>query len=256
MQQDQSKESETSLAPEELRIADRDIKWIAELTEITHSLGGTLVVMGGYAVEALTGGKITRPHDDVDLEFYLPQDCDLDKLSEAYMEAINPNHSDQWKKTLLPDKNFLEYRNDSGSKLQKIEGYTFKLSPNPPSEYPDRLAVRVRKSNGMEYEMPLESVVLIDSEGKPHQVYTQALNEFTALKMQRLMSQEVKPESRQFKASDHDDLKKLVTMPEFSKTEAIEMLTGTLAEEEETNLEEARQQALSIVSQSLKDLGL
>lgn len=252
----ENRNNNKQLSPEEIKKTDRDIKRIMELTKATTSFGGTLVLMGGYAVEALTGGMITRPHDDVDLEFYLPQDCNLNNLSNVYIDIINPDHDSNWEKTLDPDKAFFEYKNNSGSKLQKIEGYIFKLSPTPAFESPGKLSVRIKKSNGTEYEMPLESVTLIDSEGKSYDVYTQALNEFAALKMQRLQSQDNDPWSRQFKPSDHSDLKRLVEMPEFSKQSAVEMLTGTLTAEEGISTEKAQQQALDIVNKSLSDLGV
>ena len=76
------------LTPEFVEKSDRDIATITALNEYAIKTGNTLVLTGGYATEALCGGKITRAHGDVDIHLILTGPKSIDEISSGIHDLL------------------------------------------------------------------------------------------------------------------------------------------------------------------------
>lgn len=59
----------TVLTPEDQEKVTKDLKFIDFITQDAISLGYRVVISGGYSVDGNLG-RITRPHNDIDIEIY------------------------------------------------------------------------------------------------------------------------------------------------------------------------------------------
>src|SRR5258706_16475084 len=57
------------LSPDQLQKNQRDLRFIDHMTNAAKRLGCRLIISGGYAVDGNIG-KITRYHNDVDIQIY------------------------------------------------------------------------------------------------------------------------------------------------------------------------------------------
>lgn len=55
------------ITPKQVEKTDLDLETIKSLNAYAQANGLIIVLTGGYATEALCGGKITRPHGDIDI---------------------------------------------------------------------------------------------------------------------------------------------------------------------------------------------
>jgi hypothetical protein len=57
------------ISPEERKKIDKDLEFINLVSEIANNNGMRAVIAGGYAVDGFIG-RITRPHNDIDIQLY------------------------------------------------------------------------------------------------------------------------------------------------------------------------------------------
>lgn len=89
-------ETQTLMTPEAVRKTDLDIQTIRSLSELAERSGNQLIINGGYAVEAICGGNITRPHGDIDAHFIL-SNGKSDEIFSAVDEIISKETQTDWK---------------------------------------------------------------------------------------------------------------------------------------------------------------
>lgn len=101
--------SEVSLELTELSLKDwekvgKDLVFINLLTNDAKSLGYRVVISGGYCVDGNIG-RITRPHNDIDIEVY-----GTDQQPQVINELVkNITHQEQFSGLKLEDKGRQEY---------------------------------------------------------------------------------------------------------------------------------------------------
>jgi len=76
------------LTPEFVEKSDKDIATITTLNEYANKTGNTLVITGGYATEALCGGKITRAHGDIDIHIILSGSESIETLNHSIRDLL------------------------------------------------------------------------------------------------------------------------------------------------------------------------
>ena len=81
-------QSELNLSYEQLDKMASDVKTLTMLREFAHERGYTFALTGGYAVDALVGGKISRFHGDMDGIIIAPPDASYSALKEGIEEKL------------------------------------------------------------------------------------------------------------------------------------------------------------------------
>lgn len=201
----------TILNLEQIKKIDADLKTISSLFSFAASINSVLEVTGGYAAEAHFGGKITRPHGDIDLVFWL-RSADFEKEAQRKIYKILEAEETNWR--IYNDSkekfHFIEFReeNPSISKFKdrrRIEMYTF-----------DRKRMR-----------PLIKKVLVDSEGKKHDVMIAPI-EMTVANIIRIINrtEEEKVGKRETQETDINELKRLISHESFTKDKYLSEMTG------------------------------
>jgi hypothetical protein len=216
---------EPALTPEQLRKCDLDIETISKLGELANQLGGKLILNGGYAVEALLGGAITRPHGDIDVALNLPSEDIEESARNGAIQIIEDEKTyTNWVET--PDSknrgHFIEYREENSEipefkDRRRIELYTFDQ-------------VKGRK---------LVDKVLVDSQGIEHRVIVPTLEEVVADKVRIFNRDEEKEENkdkRRTTQTDIDDFNRLIKSDKFNKERYLETMAGYLVYRSEVNL--------------------
>ena len=92
-----------NLSPEQETRSIGDFQVIEKLTQAAPNLGMRVIISGGYAVDGFLG-KITRPHNDIDIQIY-GIESNPERAVERILDAIS---SDQFKYT-MKDKGRSKY---------------------------------------------------------------------------------------------------------------------------------------------------
>lgn len=233
-----------ALLPEQAEKMSLDIKTLSHLRQYAINNGFTFVLTGGYGVDALNGGSISRFHSDMDGVLFIPEAISTDKIQSdiwRYLEQEETNWqlhtNDGW---------FLEYREDDEEKewemKRRIELDIFE---------PDQKRNIITKK-------------LIDFEGNSHEfevISVAGLTVAKILSVTRLaaMSPEEREKEgfREMKGSDVQDFLRLLYHDDFNRDEVMRELAfynqdiseGKL-DEEAANIkaEEQWQDTLRIIS--------
>jgi hypothetical protein len=225
---------ESPLTPEQIAKSDADLKTISSLTDNARTKGMRLELQGGYAVEALLHGRITRPHNDIDglLWFgdYNPH--------TARQEVIDILNSEPTRWTIYDSK--LGYLQMAGDHARKLELYMF------------------RSPRG---ERPWIERTIVDSTGHEHKVTVQPVVELIASKLQILAKRGLQGEAvrraqglRDTSDTDKSDLASLIASPEFNKYDCIEAIARSISRDSlrEISPEQALPEAIDRYEQAIK----
>lgn len=201
---------ERNLTAEFIVKSDKDIATINTLNEIAKENGAFLVLAGGYATEAICGGKITRPHGDIDVRFILSDFSIHPKEFKILMDARLENEPTKWK--LWKESTAkLEYRENAEGveffKKRRIELY-FVIEGVADAKFDD--------------------TQLIDSNGKTIYVKALSLKDLVVSKVKALygVRNGYDPETqRETDLSDLADLHRLISLNVFDKDAVIENLS-------------------------------
>lgn len=187
-------ERNIELTPEAVKKTDRDIATIATLNDFARRTGNILVLSGGYATEAHLGGKITRPHGDIDAHLILTGQKSADELFAGVRELLFREDT-QWK-----------LRDQKSDKVDYLED-------NDNIEFFNRRRVEVRLNAPHEANVKYPKRKLIDSQGREVEVCVVDLEQMVSEKIHKLF--ELKDgvdttKDRHPSVSDYFDLKRIL----------------------------------------------
>lgn len=203
------------ITPEQIRKTDVDIATIDALNKYAENNHTILVLSGGYATEALCGGKITRPHGDIDLHMPIPENQDV---AEVFLEIG---------KIIIKEQTKWSLRKQTDKKVEFIE-------EDGDIDFFDkrRLELTVHK----EEEKPVFTPAnLINSTDKMVNVLTINVNELIASKIHSIYRSKNDVNSkmgRNTNKNDINDIKRLLKLPSYSKEVVLELLTSRYVKNE------------------------
>ncbi len=189
------------LTPEFIEKSDRDIETIKALDSLATSTGNILVLSGGYAVEAHCGGKIVRPHGDIDAHIILTGDTSNEDIFSK-VDILLKNENTPW---ILRDK-----------KSDKVDY----LENDDDKEFFNKRRVEVRLNTPHETNVKYPKKKLINSYGEEIEVCIVDLNQMTADKIRKfydLRDGVDTTKDRHSSKSDFFDLKRLLELEELDK---------------------------------------
>jgi len=192
---------EISLSAKAVVKCDKDIATIATLDVFAKTIGNILVLTGGYAVEALCGGKITRAHGDVDAHLILTGSKSSDEIFSGVRDLLYKEGT-KWKlRDQKPDK--VDYLEDDENK-----------------EFFEKRRVEVRLNAPHEANIKYPKKKLIDSHGKVIEVCIIDLDDMVLGKIHKLFELKDGVDTtidRDISISDYFDLKRLLALPELDR---------------------------------------
>jgi hypothetical protein len=224
---------ESRLTAEQWRRTDQDIRTLASLRRYAKGNGFTFALTGGYAVDAIEGGVITRPHADMDGIFFLPPHADYMYVTEDIEEILRREQTRWQSHPTMSD--MLEFRETGDEK---------------PWEQRRRMEIDLFDTS-MDYGVT--STFLVDSRGNSHEFDTLSLASLLAGKVfstNRLSAmtgeQREQQNVREMRESDKRDFQRLLNHPDFNKGEVIEQIASLNKKVSDENLsdEDARASAV------------
>jgi hypothetical protein len=218
------------LNPEQIIRCDRDLATINSIQSFTLTIPGAIpIVTAGYSVEAHCGGLITRPHEDIDIHVAsLPVTGRPDFTRR--LEELLRIENDHTKWTLYQINDFgwaqaVEFRENA-----------------PKRAWADRRRIELKLKT---YPEETEDKFLIDSKGKKIEVKVTELHRLIARKIKTLRDSEGRNTGRITKPQDLFDLRRLVAVGGFDKSEAITRLSHIYQTEEGLDSEQATSKAIA-----------
>lgn len=192
---------ETELTPEFVGKSDKDIQTIASLSALASQMGGKLVLSGGYATEALCGGRITRPHGDIDARFIFEEAVENDPVFQK-VEVILKTEETTWRTR------------------KKGQGKADYLEEDETKNYNTKRELEVYIPIPWTYNVSFEEAILIDSHGGEVAVNVIGYNDLVAHKIEKLY--EVRngidaTKDRDSSETDNIDMRRLISLDRFNK---------------------------------------
>ena len=222
---------EPKLSPEQIAKTDADIATLSTISGHATSNGSILEVSGGYAIEAHFGGRITRPHGDMDAVLWL-SDASAQETAREEITNILFQEPTPWAEypNVKNRQNFIEFREVAPEKQfldsRRLELYMF-----------DRKGMR-----------PLVEKVLTDSQGQEYKAMVTTIEEIVADKVRILnRTGEEKKNKRATRQTDIDEFKRIIGHKDFSKEKYLHAMAGSLVYRSGGNLTE--EQALKIAEE-------
>lgn len=206
------KPQETHLSPEQVARSDADLLTLSTLVSFASSTGSVLETTGGYATEAHFGGKITRHHGDMDAVLWLA-DPTIEQTAQIQVGQILSQEDTKWTKfSNEKDKeHFIEFKEEA-----------------PDRKFEDRRRLELYTFAGPS-KRPLESKILIDSQGREYEVIVTTLEEIVADKVRIFnRTEEERTNKRTTTQTDIDDFNRLIKHPEFSKEKYLRTMSEYL----------------------------
>ncbi|CAN5145855.1 hypothetical protein BH09PAT1_BH09PAT1_8590 [soil metagenome] len=227
-----SPQQEQALSYEQMDKMSSDLATLSKIRDYAHGNGYTFALTGGYAVDAIDGGEISRMHGDMDGVMFVPSEVPYETIKDAINEQLIVEIT-PWE-LVKDEEGSLEFRENDERKewgmKRRLELDIFESSP----------------------EQNVVTRTLVDMDGKPHEFETLSVEWLLAAKvlsMTRLaaMTQEEREQEgfRDMKSSDRGDFMRLVHSHEFDEkktraalSEAIRYLSDTEMTEEEARVQQ------------------
>lgn len=203
-----------NLTSEAIDKSDKDIETIKSLNQFAKDTGNILVLSGGYAVEAHCGGKITRPHGDIDAHLILTGKVSSEELLLKALELLD-KESTKWKikqKTLEK----LDYLEDDDTK-----------------EFFDKRHVEVRLNTPHENNINYPKHKLINSKGEVVEVIVVDLNQMISEKINKIYETKDNVDTtkdRHPSITDYLDLKRLLNLSGSDKDKVLKVVGSDIFE--------------------------
>lgn len=207
-------QSELNLSYEQLDKMSGDVKTLSMLREFAHERGYTFALTGGYAVDALVGGKISRFHGDMDGIMIAPRDASYPAIKEGIEEKLLVEET-PWESVKEDDEASLEFREKAPDKEWEMRR-RLELDIYPPGI---KTATRTLKDvDGYSHEYEVLSV-----EG------LLAAKVLSAVRLHQMTEEErVKENLREVKTSDREDFQRLLHASEFDEEATIHALADAI----------------------------
>lgn len=197
---------------EQIKKCDQDIRTFVTLGEYAQARGYALVIGGGYATEAHCGGRMTRPHGDMDVDIFTLGDASVELNSEkANIAALLDKEDTKWVEFPNPGK--IEFREDAPDKIWR-----------------ERRRLELDIAN-KKLEKQTQKKFLIDSQGNKVEVYVEDINYLVAKKVRLI---------RPDKSKDVNDQRRIVTQADFNKDICLRWMMGYYSRHESLTEGEAQ----------------
>lgn len=203
--------------------SDKDISTIKALNRLATKLNLTLVITGGYAVEAHCGGKIIRPHGDIDVRLLLTKPEEAKQVLSKVMSLIR-NEKTNWR--------LRKHSNDGIEYLEEIDREFFEKR---------KFELKMRMKD--QYRVDLDDRTLVSSKGGAVKVKVVALSDLVASKVHKfyvVRNGIDAKKDRHTSISDYFDLKRLFELERLDRKKVIKVLADS---PELSKLRDARSQA-------------
>lgn len=229
---------EMNLTAEAVARSDKDIATISALERFARENGNILILSGGYATEALCGGKITRPHGDIDAHLILNGPKSVEELSSGIRDLVRGEDT-KWEERSADDKK-IEFIED----VEKADFFA-------------KRRVEVYFNPAHEANMSYPRKRLTDSKGNA--VFVRVVNvvDMVSPKMVKIFKSRHGVDTskdRHTSISDYIDLKRLMELPEFDKETVLTGIAGSLKwEDPDLSDDEAKSMSPRIYS-TVQDL--
>lgn len=192
---------EFKLTPKFVKKSDEDIATIAALNDYVNKTENVLVITGGYATEALCGGKITRAHGDVDASIVLNSSVSLDNVKRDIRKLLLKESTKWIVKKKNPNR--IDYI-ESGDKKMFFDKRKIEIHLVPSGESKLKyVKKKLINSRGKEIEVRVINLMQTATE-KIHKFYEVRLGIDTT-------------KDRHSSMSDYYDLKMLLELKELNK---------------------------------------
>jgi len=208
-------QAELTLSYEQLDKMGSDVKTLSTLRTFAKDCGYTFALTGGYAVDTLVGGKISRFHGDMDGIMITPHDT----LNTSIKEGIEER--------LLIEETPWELVKDDGTSLEFREKAPFKEW-----EMLRRLELDIYSSDT---DIKVVTRTLKDIDGHSHEFEALSVEGLLAAKVLsavrlNVMTEEdrVQQELREVKESDKVDFNRLLHSPDFDEQATLNALAGAI----------------------------
>lgn len=212
------------LTSEEVIKTDKDIASIIALQSFARQQKRLMAISGGYAVEAHCGGKITRPHGDIDCHYYLEKGFNLNQVTAELVSLLNQEQT-AWQ-LHSADSGKIEFRENA---------------PSLPFAARRRIELLLFTHSNKDQT---QAKTLTDSLGHSHPVEVAHLSILTAHKIRIFFEQDKPlPAKRSVSRTDISDLTRLINQPGFNKAEVVATLADYYHHENKDTM--SHQQALS-----------
>lgn len=198
----------TTMTPEFIQKSDKDIETITTLNSYAKPNGYTVILYGGYATEAYCGGKVVRPHGDIDCYLVCPANKEKDGIFNQ-IENILKKEDTKWIAS-RPRLDKLELREDNEDK-----------------PFFDRRRIELTIHSDKDYDK-YQSKYLVDSKGNSISVNVIDMSIFVAGKVHKfyLLKDGVDTtKDRTSGRSDYEDLNRLLNSSDFDENKMISELS-------------------------------
>lgn len=214
--------TETALPAEAITKYDQDLVTISKLQDYANRQKRTMLLSGGLAVEAHCGGRITRPHGDIDVSMTF-QTPEINAAREELTSLLSGEGTTNWI-LFAADERKIEFRENDSNKPFK-----------------DRRRVEILVRDRIP-DTQTQQRKLIDSTGKEYIVTVDHIAELVAHKL-RIFNREqgkvqVEKTKRATNPNDKTDIRRLIALPDFDKEECLKRLAEYYLYKGESNTEE------------------
>ena len=202
---------ESSFPPEQREKMAYDIQTLSNLRQYAQDNNFVFVLTGGYAVDALDGGKVSRFHSDMDGVFFIPESVSMGEIKVKVGQQLALEKT-KWKLHTSDDW-FMEYREDADDKPWEMRR-RIELDIFEPDQQRNIVTKTLQDFNGNAHEFEVISVA--------------GLMAAKILSMTRLaaMSPEEREKEgfREMKESDTQDFLRLMYHDDFDREEVLREL--------------------------------
>ncbi len=199
---------ELILSAEAVAKADSDIETIGALDTYAREMGIIFLVPGGYATEAHCGGRITRPHGDIDGQFIIADANQTERIFAA-ISTILQKEKTRW---IL--------RNKTAERFEYWED-------DPTKTFDEKRRLEIKINTKDRYRPSWETKQLVNSRGEATSLNVVNLIDLVAGKIHKLYL--VKDgitisKDRHTSVTDYFDLKRLLALRKLDKESLITAL--------------------------------
>lgn len=202
----------------------RDISLIQTAGALLHTRGGRAVVIGGYASDAQQG-KITRYHQDVDLQLYLPSGDNTGR--KELLGSLFPAH-EAWIATNFNGTHEVIVRNPQTN--QRVDIHFYSLIQ--PATEGDRELVINKPFSNIPEKTPIEAATFFDLEGTRQTVLTGTIEHMVARRIFAVLFHPHDLSRRAIKPSDYGDIFPLLLSSTFKQAEYERQMAQILEQRE------------------------
>jgi hypothetical protein len=215
-----------------------DLKLVSSLMTVFPESSYKVILDSGYAVEALTGGIISRNHSDLDLMLVVSQSEDITGIKQKFINVVNTLDTVKW--VPLPSKT-------SWIWLREISHETV---PNPYQLNTHILfssgkseAEGIIINSGHPFFFPVEERILTDQDGTKTRVLCPGLEYMLAAKIRLIEAYGNDPRPK-----DLLDMKRMMSERRYSEPDCLRYLETFYVNRFLLSSEEAKEKASEQIS--------